>query len=64
MSVFDVVKGRRLETIEYEEGFFEHQFERVELAFEGGAVLVFEVGECPGCESWINVTLDSKDGEL
>ena len=56
---FDVVKGKRLEAIEFDRGMSGCDFERVALTFEDGIMLRFRVSGCPD-ESWINVSLDSK----
>ena len=62
MSVFDVVKGKRLEAIEFEGHRWEGEFQRVDLTFEGGIILRFESELMPALQAVIKGSLDNKEG--
>ena len=60
--MFDVVKGKRLEAIEFEGSMSARDAERVFLTFEGGIILRLRASADPGSASWIVVSLGKKEG--
>ena len=60
MSVFDVVKGKRLEAIEG--GRWGGEFTWVDLTFEDGLMLRFRPELMPALQAVIKVSLDNKEG--